>query len=98
VLNDRLKPLTAGLGGGEVWENGELRCAAVESKVTSQQKSESLTLQLQANMILLSANILTMTCKHNPTVCETIRQLTCYGLLLTVECMSRSYIDQYTGS
>ena len=38
--------LVADLKGGELWENGELRCAAVESKVTSQQKSESLTLQL----------------------------------------------------
>ena len=45
----------ADLEGGEVWENRELRCAVVESKVTSQQKPESLTLQLQANMILLSA-------------------------------------------
>ena len=47
----------AGLEGGWVWEDGEVRCGAVETKLTSQENSENL-IQLQANIVVLSAKVL----------------------------------------
>ena len=57
-----------------------MRCGAIETKLTSQANSENLILQL--HMMILSAKILTKTCDQNPSVCETLRKVTCYGLLI----------------
>ena len=57
VMNDSIP--VADLEGGEVWEDGEVRCGAIETKLTSQENSENLILQL--HMMILSAKILTKT-------------------------------------
>ena len=57
VMNNSIP--VADLEGGEVWEDGEVRCGAIETKLTSQENSENLILQL--HMMILSAKILTKT-------------------------------------
>lgn len=56
-MNDSIP--VADLEGGEVWEDGEVRCGAIETKLTSQENSENSI--LQRHMMILSAKILTKT-------------------------------------
>lgn len=57
---------------------GEYRCGSVENKVSSTQKEESVSLQLQANMLLLCSRLLVDKINEMTDV-ET---LTCYGVHL----------------
>ena len=58
---------------------GEYRCTSVENKVSSTQSERSVTLQLQANMLLLSSKVLVDKLKEKRT---DIKLFTCYGVQL----------------
>ena len=68
-------------GVEEDWEK-EIKCGATEEKVTSQQKNQSLCLQLQANMMVLSSKMIQKRIKSHPASCEKLNSITCYGLLI----------------
>ena len=61
---------------------GELRCGAAENKMTAGQSDKAVTLQVQANMMLLASCLLRKSIEKNPDDAESINLLTCYGLQL----------------
>ena len=62
-------------------KQGERRCSALETKgIRSLQSPSDVTLQLQADMILLCAALLTDMVASQPEHAESIWSLTCYGV------------------
>ena len=69
---------------------GEYRCVSIENKIASNLGSdvdqENITLQLQANMLLLSSTLLMNKIKECPNKAEGINILRCYGLQIGLNC------------
>ena len=69
---------------------GEYRCVSIEKKIASNLGSdvdqENITLQLQANMLLLSSTLLMNNIKECPNKAEGINMLRCYGLQIGLNC------------
>ena len=63
-------------------KDGEYRCVSVENKVTPVQCEWEVTLQLQANMLVLCSGLLRQKFKECPSDAEKINILCCYGLQL----------------
>ena len=55
---------------------GELRCGAAENKMTAGQSDKVVTLQLQANMMLLASCLLRKRIEENPDDAESVLLLT----------------------
>ena len=69
---------------------GEYRCVFIENKIAcnlgSDVDQENITLQLQANMLLLSSTLLMNNIKECPDKAEGINILRCYGLQIGLNC------------
>ena len=69
---------------------GEYRCISIENKIANSLGSdvdqESITLQLQANMLLLSSTLLLNKVKEDPDKAGGINILSCYGLQIGLNC------------
>ena len=63
-------------------KDGEYGCVSVENKVTPAQCEWEVTLQLQANMLVLCSGLLRQKFKECPSDAEKINNLCCYGLQL----------------
>ena len=68
---------------------GEYKCVSIENKIAGhlgrEVEQKNVTLQLQANMLLLSTTLLVNKIKECPNKAEGINILTCYGLQIGLD-------------
>ena len=66
---------------------GEYRCISFENKgIQAAQPAQAVTLQLQADMVLLSSNLLARNITSNPNDAESINVISCFGVQMGVSC------------